>query len=392
MFEVRRSFGWFLLGVVSAAAAGAADSKAWQIEVVDASGAGKFTSMKVDKLGNVHVAYVFEDGNRYPLRYAFWDATLKKWFKITVAEGAGPCSLALDSKQRPHISYVQFGAGSGAKLQYAKWDGAAWKIQAIPLSSDIIAYYNSLILDGNDNPSISFYEYRGPKETEFRIRLRNVMFRGDHWEVRTIDSQEGSGKFNSAAIDAKGNVHVAYANVSAGTAGIRYARWNGVTWNAEVVEGMGENNGDTVGYSAGIAVDGEGDPHITYVNASRPMLKYAVRKGGKWQIYGVDRLGGVAYPDRNSIAIDEKGMPYIGYYDAGRGLLKVAYPSGKNWTVEVVDGNGSGFTSSIQVDRHTVWISYADQANGALKVAHREVADTATISNSMPAGGGSVKP
>ena len=174
-----------------------------KLELVDQRGAGRFSSMKIDADGNVHVAYSLEDGNTNPLNYAFRDQRLNRWFVMPVAQGAATCSLALDSKQRPHIAFVDFGTASGSKLRYARWDGSRWITQPIPLNSDIIAYYTSIVLDENDNPSISFYEYRGPKESELHIRLRVVRWDGQRWGVRTVDAQEGSGKFNSIAMTAR---------------------------------------------------------------------------------------------------------------------------------------------------------------------------------------------
>ena len=348
----------------------------WRGEVVDASGPGKFSSLKLDAAGNAHVAYVVDDGRHYPLKYGFWDHSLKKWFVMTVADGSGPCALALDSNQRPHISYVDFGTSSGSKLRYAHWDGGTWLSQAIPLASDVIGYYNSIALDTADHPTISFYEYRGPKDTEIRLRLRVVSWTGDSWQVRTIDSQEGSGKFNSLAIDLRGTKHLAYANVSSGTAGMRYAFWDGRSWISEIVDGAEQNAGASVGYSVCLALDSVGKPHVAYMNESTPALKYATRSAGakaSWQVQVVERLSGVAYPDRNSIALDRSGNPYIGYYDSGRGLLKVAHIEGGHWLTEVVDTNSSGFTSSLQIDNDFVWISYTDEANGGLKIARRPI-------------------
>jgi len=353
--------------------AGSAGAASWQVEVVDGTGPGKYSSLKIDKDGNAHVAYVIEDRDRYPLKYGFWDHALKRWFIMKVAEGASFCSLALDSKQQPHISYADFGTGSGSKLHYASWSGKTWTQKAIPLNSDVIGYYTSLVLDAQDQPRISFYEYRGPVGTEVRIRLREVMWNGKIWQVRTVDEQEGSGKFNAMAIDMQGHVHLAYANVSATTAGMRYAYWDGTVWKPEIIDGQEQNNGESVGYSANIALDKDGDPHLTYMNESKPIVKYAVRKAGKWQIQVVDRISAAGYPDRNSIALDENGTPYIGYYDAGRGELVVAHREGDKWAAEIVDGNASGFTSSIQIDRENIWVSYADDANGTLKVARREI-------------------
>lgn len=350
-------------------------SKDWTTEVVDDSGPASSTSMKADKVGNLHLAYVIQDGNTYPLKYAFWDKAINKWFVMQVATGAGSCSLTLDKDQRPHISYVDFGTGSGARLRYAYWTGSSWRKEPITLNSDVIAYYSSIALDLNGQPTISFYEYRGPRDTEIRIRLRNVTRAADFWQVRTVDGEEGSGKFNCTAADSRGNLHIAYANVSASTAGMRYAYWNGKTWKLELIDGLARNQGESVGYSACIALDAQDDPHVAYINQTRATLLYAVRKMNRWVIEPIEALSGFAYPDRNSIVIDAEGRPYLGYYDAARGELRLAHKEAKKWIVESVDAGGSGFTSSIQVDRGVIHISYGG-AQG-IKVARRPIASAA---------------
>lgn len=353
--------------------AGTARPASWEAENVDTGGTAKSTSLKVDKEGNVHVAYFVEDGNRYPLKYAFRDHRLKRWFVMTVDQNVGSCTLTLDSKQRPHISYVDYGSGSGARLRYAAWDGTAWKRQPIPLSSDVIAYFTSIVLDAEDRPSISFYEYRGPRDSDFKIRLRNVTWNGQFWQLRTIDAQEGSGKFNSMATDAQGRFHLAYANVSSGTEGIRYGLWDGANWKLDVIEGLTQTRGEVVGYSNTIAVDAAGVPHLAYSNMSDPQLRYATRKNDRWEVQVVDRLANAGYPDRHSIALDAAGNPYISYYDAGRGLLKLARRIGPRWSTEVVDANG-GFTSSLAIHEGTVWISFGDRSGSGLKVVRMSIA------------------
>src|SRR5207248_9157819 len=243
----------------------------------------RFSSLRIDKDGNAHVAYVADDGAKYPLKYSFWDHSLHKWFGMTVDESASYSSLALDSKQHPHISYADYGTTNGAKLKYASWDGTSWRKETIPLNAEIIAYYTSIVLDAHDNPSISFYEYDGPKGTEFRVRMRVVTKDAGYWQVKTVDGQNQSGKFNALAIDQQGQLRLAYANVNALTAGVRYGYWDGKSWKLELVDGREQNNQENVGYSVCIALDKEGNPHLSYMNYSSPAVKYAVRKNGRWQ-------------------------------------------------------------------------------------------------------------
>jgi hypothetical protein len=354
-------------------AARPAGAETWKIEMVDQIGVGRSSSLRIDKFGNAHVVYVVDDANRNPMRYATWDHRANKWFVMTIAENVGSCSMVLDSKQNPHISYVDAGSGVGSKVRYMYWDGSSWIRVPILVNSEVISYYSSIVLDAKDKPTISFYEYRGPRDTDFKIRLRVVALKDGSWQVKTVDGAEGSGKFNAMAIDPLGRMHISYANVAATTAGARYAYSNGDRWRTEVVEGLAENGGEMVGFSSCIALDKDGNPHISYANETNPMLKYAVRKDGRWQIQTVAPMARVGYPDRNTIALDENGRPYISYYDAGRGTLNLAHQEGHQWIVEIVDGNGAGFTSSLQIDNGQVWISYADETNGGLKVARQDL-------------------
>jgi len=343
---------------------------AWQVEVVDPSGTALYTSLRIDNVGNAHVAYVAERGDQELLRYAFWDHLLKRWFTTDIAKGVSFSSLTLDSKQRPHISWADYGTGEGAKLRYAFWDGKAWKVTAVDLNSETIAYYTSIVLDAQDRPSISFYEYRGARGTETSVRMRVVMWNGKAWEVRTVDSANQSGKFNALAIDGNSRLHLAYANVNAMTAGMRYAFWNGTKWVAEIIEDQNVAN-ESVGYSTFIAVDSKGNPHIVYANESNPSVKYAFRDGTQWKIETVDTLTKVAYPDRFGIVLSEEDVPYVGYYDAGAGSVKIAWRSGSRWVTQIVDQGGVGFTPSLGIHNGEIWVAYADISNGALKVAHR---------------------
>jgi hypothetical protein len=128
-----------------------------------------------------------------------------------------------------------------------------------------------------------------------------------------------------------------------------------------------------------MALDATGIPHVTYLDQSRTIVEYAVRRNGSWRVEPVDRLVRAAFPDRNSITLDENG-PYIGYYDAGRAVLKVARRQDAGWVSEIVDSDGAGYTSSMQIRDGVIWISYADETNHALKVARRTIIQSSAVS------------
>ena len=332
--------------------------------------------MKFDVYGNAHVSYMAAYANE--LRYGFWDHMLNKWFTTTVDRTGGFCSLVLDSHQRPHISYLGYGGG----LTYARWDGASWIKQKIPIKARTIEFYTSIALDQDDHPSISFYEVDNA-EGERLARMRTVWWNGKFWALTTVDSTRGSGKFNSIAVDSKGHSHVAYAVVNYESASVRYAYWNSESWKTEVLEGVGSSAPSHPGeppnqacWSVSMLLDKDDNPHITYTDVSHLLVKYATKKSGHWKIEPVDSLGREGYPDRNGIGLDDEGNPYISYYDASAGLLKMAHRQGQKWAVEVVDGGSVGLQSSLQIDHGTIWVIYTDEANGGLKFARRTLGAT----------------
>jgi hypothetical protein len=335
----------------------------WHIETVDQSGSGQFTSMKIDTFGNLHVAYI-PDTAGHPLKYAFWDHQLKRWFTMTVAHIASFCTLTLDSKQHPHISFADHGTGLGARLRHAWWNGETWHVDPITVQAGaVVAYFTSIVLDRNDSPILSYYDYADPGGN-FRLRMRTVFWRGNYWEAETVDPQGGSGKFNCLAMDSKGRPQLAYANVRYESAGLRYAVWDGQAWKTEIVEA------GTI-FSVSMVLDKNDTPHIAYIQPEKRLVEYATQIGGKWKTEVVASIRKEAYPDRNGIAIDSHGTPYISYFDAGTGTLILAYRKNGKWWREVVDQNYAGITSSIGIDQDTIWISYADDLGGSFKVASR---------------------
>jgi hypothetical protein len=338
----------------------------WKVDTVDSTGAAMYTSMKIDKTGNVHIAYVPEiDG--HPLKYAFWDSSVQRWFTMKVGGQASFCTLVLDSRQYPRISYADYGTGLGAKLQYAYWNGGAWTIEPIVIQiGAVVAYYTSIALDAHDKPFLSYYDYADPTNA-FRLRMRSVFWMGNYWEAKTVDPQGGSGKFNSIAVDSKGNPHIAYANVKYETAGLRYASWDGRAWNTQLIEGTTK---PTPVYSVALVLDKDDNPHIAYSDVENGLLKYATRSKGAWQLQTIDSQG-AGYPDRNGIALDSQGNPYLSYYDQKEGRLEIAFRKNGKWMREVVEHSFAGFTSSVAVAGDTLWVSYADSAQQSLKVAHR---------------------
>jgi hypothetical protein len=166
-------------------------------------------------------------------------------------------------------------------------------------------------------------------------------------------------------------------------------------WSMVIVDAVGD-----VGTYTSIAVDGNGDPMISYRNGTNSALKFAIcdrsasangncNQTGDWRTVAADS-GCAAY--YTSIAVDANGEPMISYYDGTNSALKFAVcdtsasANGNcdqtgDWSTQTVDSAGVvGTNTSIAVDANgEPMISYSDDTNLDLKFA--------TASPPAPVGG-----
>jgi len=132
------------------------------------------------------------------------------------------------------------------------------------------------------------------------------------WHIETVDSSFDVGFMSFLALDSNGNPHISYCDITNSI--LKYASFNGISWNIETL--------DYVSLYNSLALDSNDIPHISYMD-SIGCLKYASYNGSNWELETVESNG----VGRTSLALDSYDRPHISYYDAINADLKYAWLS-----------------------------------------------------------------
>jgi hypothetical protein len=287
------------------------NGSSWNIQTVASfDGFGGFNSLALDSAGNPHISFCYtsSSGVNIILKYAYW--TGSSWAIQSVDWGGEQNSIALDSKGNPHISY--FGRSEG--LKYASWDGSTWNIETVNKASCSPLSYTILALDAAGKPHISYCDYFNG--------LKYAFWDGSAWNIQVVDSTGGDSNFflgNSFALDSAANPHITYFS---GENNLRYAYWNGSAFDVQTVDTPAVSQ---VGFGSSVAVDFNGNTHLSYVTDDG--LKYAELTGSGWNTQTVEQFSGSRNSftiPHNCLVLDSQGNPHILYLNE-KDELKYAY-------------------------------------------------------------------
>jgi hypothetical protein len=176
------------------------------------------------------------------------------------------------------------------------------------------------------------------------------------WTTEAVDAPGFFGDVSSRAIaiDSNGNPHITY-----GGDHLYYAYHDGSSWQYETVNGTGLSE------TTSIAIDSLDKVHISYYDTDNSELKYATNASGPWVTETV--LAGIR-GIITSIAIDSSDKVHISFIPLFN-LMHATNKSG-SWVTETVDRPGFVMYASIAIDSSdNVHISYCDLTNVDLKYA-----------------------
>ncbi len=257
----------------------------WVINTVDdlnIGGYGEYSSLKLDVAGNPHFCYITHVLND-ELRYGFVTTqgfvlqTVDSGQSILPTTGTGnidmTTSLQLLPNGSPVISYYD---ASNGILKMAQYDSATqtWNDQVVADGSELpspgnlppsrdVGMYNSLVLDGDNNPHISYYD------ADYGT-LRYAYFNGVIWTYQYIDPKGFTGAYNSIALDQSGNPVVAYQDVTNGAVKIAFDQKG--SWKTYYID---SSNYYRTGYWISLAIAGNNGIGISYRNATTHALVFS---------------------------------------------------------------------------------------------------------------------
>ena len=219
-------------------------------------------------------------------------------------------SLVLDSNDNPHISYTDL---TSEKLKYASNTGSGWKTQTI----DSGTAHASLALDANGKPHVVYQNasvyYTSKGRPVWQSFFKYAQWMGDEWEIQIVGQFYGTpvGFCPSLALDSKGNPYISYFD-DVGSLG--YAHWDGHNWSfIQITLPLAEHEFDYGNAMTSIRLDSSDTPRIIYYDGSEN-LSYASSNGSFWSTQIIEQIRGTTEVHA-SLALDSEGNPHISYCD-----------------------------------------------------------------------------
>lgn len=101
-------------------------------------------------------------------------------------------------------------------------------------------------------------------------------------------------------------------------------------WRLEVIASLGD-----CGRYNSLAIDSKGEPHLVYTDYTKGRLMYAYKKGGRWNYEVIDPKSGLS--DGCALALDVNDRPHCAYDKPSKGALCYAYRNSAGWHSEVME-------------------------------------------------------
>jgi VCBS repeat-containing protein len=355
------------------------------VVAVDTAGdVGRHTSLALDGAGNPVLTYL--DSSNRDLKLAHCNdpnclggdeffVTLDADVPGQPEDVPGDPSLALDGNGNPVVSYYSATNGDLRLVRCRDVNCVDGTNVPVDVAGDT-GHYTSVAVDGIGNPVVSYFDASNSSLKLAHCNDTNCLG-GDESSV-TVDTVARVGEYTSLALDGAGNPVISYLDRTNGD--LRLAHCNDRNCGGGDDSVVAVDTAGAVGFDTSLALDRAGNPVISYYHGTNGDLKLAHCNdpdcaGGDESVVAVDTAGDVGR--QTSLALDGAGNPVISYLDGTNLDLKLAHCNdpdcgGGDESVVAVDTAGAvGFDTSLALDgAGNPVISYYDDSNFDLKLAH----------------------
>ncbi len=322
-----------------------ATTKLFSVSIVDGTpGTGLGCSIITDMNSKAYISYY--DFTNYSLKLA--TNSLGTWGTTTVSTVGGNgygSSIALNSNGNVNISYYDNNDGN---VKYATNASGIWTITPIGPGG----YYPAIAIDSSDKVYIGYENY------SFTSGGPNLITNATGtWVSTLVEPNSCCSDFMDMALDANGNVHIAYTRGSDGS--FRYATNSSGSFTTTQID-----SGDR---GASIAIDKQNKIHIAYYDWSGQYVKYATNSSGAWITTTITSVGTSGYS--LSLVLDSNNKAHIISTGQPRGLFYSTDASG-SWVTTTIDSTSYfvGLGSALAIDvNNNLHVCYS--AAGSLSYA-----------------------
>ena len=253
-----------------------------------------------------------------------------------VATGGYGNDLAYDAAGVLHMAYYDLAART---LEYVtqSTDRSISQPQQIDPTTDDVGGYVSIAVDSMDRPAVAYFDGTAGD-------LRYAYFNGNSWDVTVVDASGSVGLYPSLIFDANDDPVISYYAKTKGD--LRIATFDGAAWAIQTVDSTND-----VGRSTDITMDkSTGELAVAYEDSTKGRLKVTRNAGSGWTRGLVDNTThGVT---QTSIAFDPTtDQPAVSYYDIYNADLRFATFNGSSWTSQPLASKGAtGLYSQLYFD------------------------------------------
>ena len=337
----------------------------WAASNLDMSDqAGRWNAVGVDSNGHIHVVQI-KDGN-YEIRHSVHDGT--GWNSVKINDcGNTYCwdiHMVIDGNDDLHLAYTTYTSWVET-LVYMNYDGTAWTDQTVSSSAHFGPV--GIAVDSNNRPHIS-YALNGADQCGNGLRLAS--YTGTGWSHSNVDSGSNRGCESAIVIDESDNIYIAYQDRSASK--LKIATDKSGSWDSYLVDTGSSPSQLYPGYMTSMAMDDSGQFHIAHFDEKDDDLRYSTgTPNSGWNTEILDSSGHTGRDP--SIAVDAANLPHIVYHTwSGQNLKYATYDPGiSDWKISTIANNGDvGEGNSMFIDGNGVMhVPFNDATTDVLRYA-----------------------